>query len=215
MRVRAIRNFKLGGKEYTYGTPFTIDDALGDKLRRTRYVVSLEVDATGEERATPIAPLETGMGMLRRETRTTAPIPNPPAGPEPLHPALLPHGAEELTEEHLDRALGGTLAEEVEVLELLENTDPDSEGVPAEERNAAAEDVVKRRQAQEASQESRPKVDVRAEEGVEKAPTPETRDPRAELEAQQEAEAERQEAERKAAQEQRPQTPRPVVRREK
>jgi hypothetical protein len=194
MRARAMRNFRLGGKDYKAGQPFTIDDVLGDKLRRTRYLVSLEADAAGEEVPGPISPLEAPMGMLRRETRTTAPIPNPPAGPEALHPALLPHGTEELTEEHLDEVLGGTLAEEVRVMEVVANTDPDSSDVPAEERNAAAEDLAAKQRAEDAEREAMPPAERAAAEEAETA----ERDPKAELEAQQAQERERESARRQA-----------------
>jgi hypothetical protein len=143
MRVRALRNFTLD-EDRKANDLFEVDDRLGAKLIRTRYVAAVAgVDEDGIPTAT-----DNVMGMLRRETRTTAPIPNPPAGFEPLHPALLPSG--ELTEELLDTVAGGTVSEEIRVNELVDDTDPNASS-PAEERNAAAEDIARTRKVQKAT----------------------------------------------------------------
>jgi hypothetical protein len=143
MRVRAARNFKFGGKDRTRGELLQVDDRLGDKMIRTRLAVAVDPSTSDDETVVPVAPTANSLGILRRETRTTAPIPNPPAGPEPLHPALIPVG-EDLDEELLDEVLDGTMGEEVRVAELVESTDPNSEGTPPAQRNAAAEDIAKK-----------------------------------------------------------------------
>jgi hypothetical protein len=152
MRLRAQRRFTLAGETKQAGDLFEANDALGAKLIRTRHAVAVEqVDRGDGEMVhanSVLEPVDQNLGILRRETRTTAPIPNPPAGFEPVHPALLP--SDDLTEEHLDLVDGGVLAEEERVRDLVENTDPDSSGVEAGERNAAAEDLARQKQVQEA-----------------------------------------------------------------
>ena len=89
MLVRSMRNFTFNGDSIMRGDVFEVDDRMADKLKRTRYVQ----DAGASDADVGVASLDTGaLGMLRRETRTTAPIPNPPAGPEPLR-GLVESGA--------------------------------------------------------------------------------------------------------------------------